>query len=411
MGLLGDARAMADELIELRRDVHREPEVGLHLPRTQRKVRAALDGLPLKIVDGTGLSSLTAVLEGRTPGPVVLLRAEMDALPLTERTDVEFRSRFDGAMHACGHDLHTAMLVGAARLLASRVERLQGSVVLMFQPGEEGCDGARHMLDEGVLEAAGPSPAAAYAVHVSANHRPTGRFATRDGPLMAASDRLRVTVRGSGGHGSAPQDARNPIPAACAIVGELHSYLARTLAPTEQAVLSVGTLHAGTAANVIPDTATFEATVRTFDPEVSRRLASGLTRLCQDIATTHDVKAEADYTVEYPPTVAAPAESRLAADVVRDLFGHERYAEMTAPLTASEDFARVLAKVPGTILQLGACPTEQDYRIAPANHSPDVVFDEAVIADGAALYAALALRRLASHTPTCPTRVSAERKD
>ncbi|MFF5715145.1 M20 family metallopeptidase [Streptomyces sp. NPDC012756] len=395
MDLRDDARTMSEWLTRLRRGLHQEPELGLQLPRTQEKVLAALDGLPLKITEGRTLSSVTAVLEGARPGPVVLLRADMDALPVTEQADVAYRSRIDGRMHACGHDLHTAMLAGAAHLIARRRDTLAGSVVLMFQPGEEGHDGARHMIEEGVLEAAGERPQAAYALHVSSRHWPGGRFATRPGTLMAASDSLAVTVRGTGGHGSAPHHARNPIPAACAMIGELAGTLARAVDPLEPAVLSVGTLHAGTAANIVPETAHFEATVRSFHRGTGERLAAQLTQLCRGIAAAHGVEAEVCYLNEYPPTVAAPSESAFAAEVARDVFGAERYEEMAQPLTASEDFSRVLEEVPGTIVQLGATPPGRDHRAAPGNHSPHVEFDDGVLADGAALYAALALRRLA----------------
>jgi hippurate hydrolase len=395
MALLDEARAMAPELTALRRAVHQEPEVGLHLPRTQERVLAALDGLPLTVTTGRSLTSVTAVVNGRRPGPVVLLRADMDALPLTERADLPYRSRIGTAMHACGHDLHTAMLTGAAHLLAARAGELDGSVVLMFQPGEEGHDGARLMLREGVLDAAGSRPVAAYALHVSTRHWPRGRFATRPGALMAASDRLEVTVQGTGGHGSAPHHARNPIPAACAMIAELPGAVAREFDPMEPATVSVGTVHAGTAAAIIPERATFEATVRTFTPDAGARLAAAVTALCRGVADAHGVAAEVRYLREYPPTVAAAEESALAADAARELFGDERYEEMRQPLTASEDFSRVLDRVPGTVVQLGAGPEGQDHRTSPGNHSPHVVFDDALLADGAALYAELALRRLA----------------
>ncbi|AJF63242.1 M20 metallopeptidase family protein [Streptomyces vietnamensis] len=393
--LLDDTGDMAGDLIRLRRSLHREPEVGLALPRTQEKVLAALDSLPVAVTQGRSLSSVTAVLKGARPGPTVLLRADMDALPIAEQTGLPFESRFTDRMHACGHDLHTAMLVGAAQLLAQRADRMAGQVVLMFQPGEEGGhDGAALMLQEGVLEAAGDRPVAAYALHVSARHYPRGRFATRPGPLMAACARLDVTVHGSGGHGSAPHHARNPIPAACAMVGELHAYLSRGVDPLQPVALSVGTIHAGTAANVVPATAHFQATVRTFDPAVSDQLARALPRLCEAVAAAHGVRAEARYLVEYPATIPTPEESLFAADVTRELFGERRYQDMAQPLTASEDFSRVLDQVPGTIVQLGAAPAGQSLEHGPGNHSPHVVFDDHLVADGAALYAGLALARL-----------------
>ena len=395
MDVCEDARTMLPELVALRREVHREPEVGLTLPRTQEKVLAALSGLPLEVTTGSALSSVTAVLRGDRPGPVVLLRADMDALPVAEEVDLPYRSRFEGRMHACGHDLHTAMLVGAAHLLAERRGRLAGSVVLMFQPGEEGHDGARHMIEEGVLDVAGRRPDAAYALHVSSAQWARGRFATRAGALMAASDRLSVTVRGTGGHGSVPHKSRNPIPAACAMVNALQGYLAGAVDPMAPAVVSVGSIHAGTEANIVPPTAHFQATVRTFDTDVRETIAHGLVRLCEDIAQAHGTTAEARFHSQYPLTVAAEQESAFAAAVVEDLFGADRFERMANPLTASEDFSRVLDAVPGTIVQLGAAPSDRDWRTAPTNHSPLAAFDDSVLPDGAALYAELALRRLA----------------
>ncbi|MFC1437062.1 M20 family metallopeptidase [Streptacidiphilus sp. N1-10] len=395
MDVRDDAQAMLPELLALRRAVHREPEVGLALPRTQEKVLAALSGLPLAVTPGSALSSVTAVLRGAHPGPVVLLRADLDALPVDEEVDLPFRSRFEGRMHACGHDLHTAMLVGAAHLLAARRDRLAGSVVFMFQPGEEGYDGARHMIEEGVLDAADQRPAAAYALHVSSSLWEAGRFATRAGCLMAACDRLAVTVHGAGGHGSAPHRARNPIPVACTMVNALQGFLTGAVDPVRAAVISVGSIHAGTGAAIIPPTAHFEATVRTFDTETREAIARGAVRLCEDIARAHGMTAQAVLHSQYPATVAAERESAFAADVARDLFGADRFQEMAHPLTASEDFSRVLDVVPGTILQLGAALPGRDWRTAPANHSPLAAFDDSLLPDGAALYAELALRRLA----------------
>src|SRR5215470_7021410 len=196
--ILDDAAAMADDITALRHSLHREPEIGYDLPRTQRKVLDALDGLPLEISTGEKLTSVTAVLRGGQPGPVVLLRGDMDALPVNEATGEPFASKTDGVMHACGHDLHTTMLAGAARLLSARQPQLPGTVIFMFQPAEEGGAGARFMIDEGVLDAAGVRPAAAYALHVSSGMLDYGVFATRPGPALAASDAINVTVRGRG---------------------------------------------------------------------------------------------------------------------------------------------------------------------------------------------------------------------
>jgi hippurate hydrolase len=358
-------------------------------------VLAALQPLPLEVTTGTGLSSITAVLRGGKPGPVVLLRGDMDALPVSESTGEEFTSRHDGAMHACGHDLHTAGLVGAARLLAARRADLAGDVVFMFQPGEEGWDGAGHMIEEGVLEAAGQPVEAAYGLHVMSSMVPRGRFVSRGGPLMAASDGLFVRVVGAGGHGSRPHAALDPVPAACEMVTSLQTMLTRRFDAFEPIVITVGQFHAGTRRNIIPDEATFEATVRTFNAEVREQVARWSVELCESIAEAYGLKAEATYSQEYPVTVNDVAHAEFAADTVRDVFGEERYAPLDNPVTGSEDFSRVLDRVPGAYLFLGACKTD-DPDTAPTNHSPRAAFDDSVIADGAALLAELAVRRLAA---------------
>src|ERR1700756_3696235 len=212
------AQALAPELTEVRRRLHQHPEVGLQLPKTQEIVLSELDGLGLEIGTGTSTTSVTAVLRGARPGPSVLLRADMDGLPLSEATGLDYESRENGAMHACGHDLHTAMLIGAARLLSSHRELLHGDVVFMFQPGEEGWDGAAHMLREGVLTAAGESVVAAYGLHVLSADVPAPQFTGRPGPLMAASDGLHVRVVGAGAHGSRPAGGLDPLPAAGGVV-------------------------------------------------------------------------------------------------------------------------------------------------------------------------------------------------
>ncbi|MEU6356609.1 M20 family metallopeptidase [Streptomyces sp. NPDC047072] len=402
MSLREDAHALQGDLAALRRALHQEPETGLDLPRTQEKVLAALAGLPLEISTGTSLSSVTAVLRGSVPGgPVVLLRGDMDGLPVTERTGLDFASRVDGVMHACGHDLHTAGLVGAARLLAARRELLAGDVVFMFQPGEEGWDGAGHMIEEGVLEAAGRPVDAAYGLHVSSSSYPTGVFTSRPGPLMAASAGLHVRVVGAGGHGSRPHSALDPVPAACEMVTALQTMVTRRFDVFDPVVVTVGTFHAGTRRNVIPDDAVFEATVRTFSPAAAERAAEVAVRLCRDIATAHGLTAEVDFVPEYPVTVNDAGEHDFLADTVREVFGEERFEPMTDPITGSEDFSRVLDRVPGAFVFLGADATG-DPDSAPTNHSPIAAFDDSVVSDGSALLAELAVRRLDRLTEEAP---------
>ena len=398
MTVQDDAAAIAGDLAELRREIHQDPEIGLDLPRTQAKVVAALDGLPLEITRGRALSSVTGVLRGGRPGPTVLLRGDMDALPITERTGLPYASAVTGVMHACGHDLHTAMLAGAARLLSARQAELPGNVIFMFQPGEEGLGGATHMISEGVLDAAGPRPVAAYALHAASAQFPRGMFSTRPGSMMAAADILDVTVRGHGGHASQPHLAQDPIPAACEMVTALQTLVTRRFDVFDPVVITVGSFHAGTADNVIPDEAHFLATVRSFSTAARDRVRAASLRLIADLAAAHGLSAEADYLDGYPVTVNDAAETAFAGQAVADLFGADRLMVQANALPGAEDFSFVLDEVPGVFLMLGAGPEGSDPASAPFNHAADAVFDDAVLADGTALLAELALRRLASAT-------------
>ncbi len=402
MSIHADAVEIAADLIALRRELHRIPEIGLNLPRTQERVLAALDGLPVEITTGTDLSSVTAVLRGGRPGPAVLLRGDMDALPVTERTGVDFTSGHDGVMHACGHDLHTAGLVGAARLLAARRAELPGDVVFMFQPGEEGWDGAGHMIREGVLTAAGAPVVAAYGLHVIAalaGHRFTGR----PGPLMAASDALYVRVVGAGTHGSRPHGGLDPVPAACEMVTALQTLVTRRFDIFDPVVVTVGSFHAGTRRNIIPDDATFEATVRSYSVPARERVRAESVRLCEAIAAAHGLRAEVSYQAEYPVTVNDPVHHEFVADTVRDLFGDGSFEHMANPDPGAEDFSRVLDEVPGAYVFLGACSPSADPDTVPTNHSPLATFDDAVLPAGAALLAELAVRRLNRYSEVATT--------
>ncbi|MBW8487166.1 M20 metallopeptidase family protein [Actinomadura parmotrematis] len=392
---LRDAAAgMRDDLVRLRRDVHREPEIGLDLPRTQEKVLRALDDLPLEITTGRRLTSVTAVLRGGRPGPAVLLRGDMDALPVTERGDADLVSGVPGVMHACGHDLHTAMLAGAARLLADRRESLPGDVVFMFQPGEEGHHGARFMIEEGVLDAAGERPVAAYALHVISAGLPSGLFTTRGGPMMAAADRLRVAVRGAGGHGALPHLAKDPLPAACEMVIALQTMVTREFDPFDPVVLTVGTFNAGTGDNVIPEEVRFAGTVRSFSDAAHLKLKDRAVEVVRGIAAAHGLRVEVEYAQDFPVTVNDAAEAAFAGDTAGELFGPDRFFVAPQPLPASEDFSFIGGHVPSAFVSLGACPPDRDPATAALNHSPDAAFDEAVLPDGAALLAELAERRL-----------------
>ncbi|MCL3862472.1 M20 family metallopeptidase [Actinotalea sp. K2] len=393
--LLREASALAPVLTALRQDLHRIPEIGLDLPQTQQRVLTALEGLGLEITTGTGLSSVVAVLRGARPGPAVLLRGDMDALPVTEDSGEPFTSEHHGAMHACGHDLHVAGLVGAAHLLVARRDEIAGSVVLMFQPGEEGPHGARLMIEEGVLDAAGERVVAAYGVHVVSSMVPNGVVTARPGTAMAASDQLYVTVQGRGGHGSMPHLAADPVTVAAEIVLALQTVVTRQLDAHDPVVVSVGRLAAGTVDNVIPATAELDATVRTFSPEQHAVVPGRLTRAVEHIAAAHGLTADVVYERGYPVTVNDPTEVTRAERVTTALLGPDRYVTAQRPVSGAEDFSYVLQEVPGAFLFLGATPQDADPATAPYNHSPRARFDDSVLPVAAAVLAGLALDRLA----------------
>ncbi|WLQ07675.1 M20 metallopeptidase family protein [Arthrobacter oryzae] len=401
MSITADARELQGDIARFRQELHREPEIGLDLPRTQEKVIRELEGLPYEITLGESTTSVTAVLRGGAPHasaerPAVLLRADMDGLPVQERTGVDFTSRIDGAMHACGHDLHTSMLAGAARLLADRRDQLAGDVVLMFQPGEEGFDGASHMIREGVLDAAGRRVDAAYAMHVFSALEPHAQFCTKPGVILSASDGLFVTVLGAGGHGSAPHSAKDPVTAVAEMVTALQVMITRQFNMFDPVVLTVGLLQAGTKRNVIPESARFEATIRTFSDASRERMMTAIPVLLKGIAAAHGLEVDVDYRSEYPLSVTDEDETHTAEKAIQKLFGDSRLTRWATPLSGSEDFSRVMAEVPGTFIGLSAVAPGADHTSTPFNHSPYATFDDGVLSDGAALYTELAVSRIAA---------------
>lgn len=392
--LADDARDLLPGLVALRRAIHADPELGLDLPRTQRRILDAIEPLGVDVVLGAGLSSIAAVIRGAHPGPTVLLRADMDALPLTENTGLDYAATGE-RMHACGHDLHVAGLVGAAQLLAARREELHGDVLLMFQPGEERGDGATRMLAEGLLETTGSRPVAAFGIHVVPGE--FGVFSTRPGALMAGAIEVEITVTGSGGHASAPHLTRDPVPVAAELVTALQSFVTRRFDVFDPVVLSVTQLHAGgPARNIIADTATLVASVRVLSHETSAKVQAEIPGLVRDIAAAHGCAAEVDLTVLCAPTVNDPQAVEHVRATLQGLFGEQRVWETAHPVMGSEDFSFVLEQVPGAFVFLRATPPEVDLETASPNHSPTVVFDDAVLADQAVALAALALGRLSA---------------
>jgi hippurate hydrolase len=383
------ADAQMDEAISLRRRLHRRPELGLLLPETQEAVVTALAGLDLSITTGSATTSVVAVLEGEHPGPTLLLRADMDALPMHEDTGLDFSSEIGDAMHACGHDAHVAMLVGAARVLADRRGELAGRIAFAFQPGEEGHHGARVMLEEGLLDG-DAAPSAAFAIHITPTI-PSGWIATRPGAFMASADVLRITVRGRGGHASMPHQALDPIPVACEIVGAIQAMVTRTVDAFDPAVVTIAKIEAGTTSNVIPERAELTGTIRAVSDRTRAQVLDGLRRLAEGIAGAHG--ADADVVVEegYPVTVNDGDFAAFAEEVAQEVVGADSTVRMPSPVMGAEDFSYMLQRVPGAMVFLGASPGPGP---AAPNHSNLMVLDEGAMAAGIAMHAAVALRHL-----------------
>ena len=395
--LLADATALAPDIVALRRAVHREPELGLHTPKTRDKIRAALSGLPLEWQEGPSTTGLVATLKGGAgSGPCVLLRGDMDALAMPEETGLDFASTISGTMHACGHDAHVAMLVGAARILCGRADEIAGEVRFMFQPGEEGHHGARFMMDDGLLGGEGTGrklPDAAFALHVMPN-APHGVIGGRGGPLLAAADEIGIVVTGRGGHASMPHDTRDPVPIACEIVGAIQTMVARRFSVFDPVVVTIAKIEAGSAHNVIPDSARMVGTMRTLSAENRARLKVELPQLAEGIAAAHGLRAHVTIKEGFPVTMCNPDAVDFASGVATVMFGGGAFQRLADPIMGAEDFAYVLEKVPGAMLFLGFAHEGEDWRQCCGIHSTRMMLDETVLPRGAAFLAGLAARYL-----------------
>lgn len=398
--LATEAAGYLEPLQSVRRDIHRHPELGLETPRTLDRVIASISELPIEIersdAGPTGpMTSALVRITGGMPGPTVLLRADLDGLALQEDTGLDFASEVPGRMHACGHDLHAAIAVGAIHLLATHRAELAGEVLFMLQPGEEGYRGADLMLENGMLERARSEVVGAYALHVTTTHA-LGRFGTRPGTLMAAAAELNVTINGGGGHGSAPHLARDPNQALAEIVSGLQTMVTRRFSAFDPVIVTVGWLAGGERGtnNVIPNSASFGATIRTFSPENLDAVERYSAELVTGIAGAYGLTADLEFRIITVPLQNAPEHVELAGSVAREMFGEERFEIMETPIGGAEDFASVLRAVPGAFIFVGACPPELDPATAPNNHSNLARFDDSVLPDAAAYLAALAFARL-----------------
>ena len=393
-GILEQANDLFDETVALRRELHKWPELGNHLPRTRDAVLAALEGLPLDITLHETTSGIAAMLTGDKPGDTVLIRGDMDALPMPEDTSLDFKSNVENAMHACGHDTHTSMLVGAAKLLSSRKADITGRVLFMFQPGEEGFNGASEMLNEGLLDVGTDSPiTGAYAIHAGANI-PGGFVGLKGGTIMASSDFVNIIVKGRGGHGSAPHFTLDPIPVACEIVQALQTLVTRRVDVFDPGVISITQIHTGTASNVIPETATIIGTIRAVSERTRSLLHDGISRVAEGIAAAHGMEVEVDLHIGYDVTINNPDNASFAADIATAVSGDRNVRIMDHPVMGAEDFSYVLNRVPGAMMFLGLMPEGMDIMKAAPNHSNRAIYEETHMRRGIAVYSSLALRHL-----------------
>lgn len=376
--------SFGEDIVALRRDIHREPELGFDTEKTAEKVLAALEGLPLEIQTGVAENGVVATLKGGGDGPTIALRADMDALPIHEETGLPFASGVDGKMHACGHDGHTSMLVGAARALSQDHlrERLGGIVKFVFQPAEEGGGGGRVMVEEGVAE----DVRSIFALHLWPG-LPFGTAATKAGPIMAAADAFEMTVKGKGGHGAMPHQTVDAVAISAQVVTALQTLVAREVNPVEPAVVTVGEIGAGSAFNIIPETARLGGTVRTLDDDLRQRMPERIEELARGVARGMRGDAELGYRFSYPVTRNDAGAAGLALGVAGELFGEENTIELAHPSMGGEDFAFFLEKVPGAFIWLGVGDVS-------GLHTPKFAFDEEVLPRGSALFVALALESL-----------------
>jgi amidohydrolase len=381
-----EAQALEGDLLAWRRDLHRHPELGFEVHRTAGLVADHLRRVGAEVRTGLGRTGVIGLLRAeRGTLPAVLLRADMDALPVQEVPGRPYGSTVPGRMHACGHDGHTAMLLGAATLLAGRRASLPRDVVLLFQPAEEGGGGAQAMIADGALELT--EVGSAYALHLWSPF-PAGTVHLRAGAIMAAQDEFTARFLGKGGHGALPHHALDPIVAAAVAVTSLQAVVSRSIDPVEPAVVTVGSFHAGTAPNVIPNEAVLEGTLRSFAEPVRLALRDRVREVLEGTARAHGCRAELDLRPGYPAVVNAPGPVARAREAAATVFGPEGVRE-TPPLAAAEDFAYFAQRVPSAFLLVGAGNAERG--IVAAHHSPAFDLDEAVLPRGAELLARLAL--------------------
>jgi len=384
---LKEARAIEPEIIEIRREIHRKPELAYQEKATARLVAEKLRAYGLEVRTGIGGTGVLGILRGPRKGRVVGLRADMDALPIEEMADVDFRSKEKGVMHACGHDTHVAMLLGSAKLLANRREDLAGMVKFFFQPAEEqgGKGGAKPMIQDGVME--NPKVDFVFGLHIDGEVE-SGVLAFRGGPAMAAPDSFRIRITGRGGHGAYPQLAIDPIYVAAQLVIALQGVSGRMIDPIQPIVISVGSIHSGTKENIIPDQAILYGTIRTVDEFTRKRAKAKVSEVSKGVCRAFGAKAEVEFEKDaYPVMVNDERVTEKAKNILRNLPGTR--VKLRALQLGGEDFSRFLHEAPGTFYFLGTKNPAKGCIYH--NHSPRFKVDEDVLKIGTASLAQLAM--------------------
>ena len=379
---LADAQALADELTAIRRDLHMHPELGFQEFRTAGIVTDHLNALGYEVVTGVGKTGVVGLLPGGQPGDrTVLLRFDMDALPIEDIKDVPYRSQTPGVMHACGHDAHVAVGLGVAKVLAKYREQLPGTIKLMFQPAEEGIGGAIAMINDGILDRIGPPVDRALGLHVSSMH-PFGTAVVRSGAMLAAGAGLTITVTGRGGHGAMPNQTVDAVVVAAQIIVALQTIVARNVDPEDTAVVSIGSIQAGNASNVIAETAIMRGTIRSFTPESKALLRRRVPEIAMGIAAALGATATVEIGEGVDATISAPEPTAVVYDAAAAVLGAENI-DTTYRTTGGEDFSAVLARVPGNFFFLGARNDERGIN-AP-HHNPRFDIDERCLPQGVAI--------------------------
>ena len=383
--------AVMRDVIEMRRDFHAHPELGFEEVRTAGIVADRLRALGYEVRTGLGQTGVVGILRTKKPGKTILLRADMDCLPITEASGVDFASISPGKMHACGHDGHTAILLGAAQMIAERLDVLCGTIVLCFQPAEEGKGGARAMIEDGVLE--DPYVDRVYGLHLTSWYR-TGQVLVRPGPVMASSDSIEVTIRGRGGHGASPHQTIDPVLTSAYFVSQLQSVVSRNVDPIEPAVITIGSIHGGTIHNVIPDDVTLLGTVRAFSEAERSQMKPRIERVLSGCCDAEGASYDYRYVERYPVTVNDVHQAAYIRGLAERTVGPQRTADLV-PTMGAEDFSFMLQRRPGCFFFVGS---QADERTAVPHHNARFALDEACLATGVQMMLALALDAPA-HSP------------